>query len=271
MPQPKLLAQELAEISNEVRAVFHGAPMDEGRIRNLYARTTHMLTRPVSKSMAYATLSTIQLVLGEREIAIKNSRIAINYSSEKDVLDSISFSVATSVLFACNHFREVYLLNDQWLESIPNDKIVIRSAIVQSFVLAQSEKVSRYTSMLNSIPSIGSTDMINNITAMSESTRILANSLQFAESDILDRVDVAVSAVHEQGQEVTRVLRMPVGDGSFVIRLLVNVDYAKAADLTFAVFDALSNKFEHTAMELLSFCCSPTQEFSGLDFLKDDL
>lgn len=251
--------------------MFHGEPLDEPRLRSIHVRIVHLIGKGLNPSVGYATLALIDLLLGNRDSSITHAEEAIQACDKDFTLDSLAFVRATCALFAACLFGELFQKIDQWLANNPYDIPVLKSAIVQSSVLSQFERQQRYESLLKQCPGAILTDMQIHLSQTAEVNRALAVQYGFTEGDILARLNVSVEFL--QGVELApkRIMRQTIDDGSFVFLFYVDTERDRAAELTFEVFDALTEHFEISAMDLFSISCRPFEDWQGPGILKDEV
>lgn len=268
---PLTLNDEFSAIYDEVNDMFHGAAIDGPRLRGIHVRIIHLLGRGLKPSVAYATLSTIDLLLGNQKQALSHAETSMRASDEVSPPDSQSFVQATTTLYAAALFDDLFDKIDAWLAKRPGDIRALKSAIVQSFSVAQFTKQLHYESMLTQIPSVIATEIQMKLSKVTEQTKNLASQCGLYEGDVLSRLGVAISTLRSSDFEPKKIMRQLISDGSFVIQLYVDAERERTAELTFDIFDALADNFEMSTMELFSISCLPFKDWSGPGIRKDEV
>ncbi len=251
--------------------MFHGDSLDNHRLRAIHVRIIHLLSRGLQPSACYSTLSIIDLLLGNKELSVKYAREAMQSSDQGVALDSISFARATSALFAAALFDELFDRIDGWLVKHPHDSHVLKSAIMQSYLVSQFNRQLQYAVMLTQCPGTSVTDLQIQLSHLAEQNRALAAQCHLNESDILARLNLAVEVLQAADLHPKRIMRQVIDDGSFVLLLYIDADRERATDFTFKIFDALTDHFPVSAMELFSISCRPIDDWQWVGILKDQV
>lgn len=270
--QPKTAKQEIFSFEEEILAMSHSADVDRPRLANIRARILRLTTTSgLADPAVTAFLSVIANLLGEHEMALDLARNVIAMPFTGDHSSSYGFSAASSIIFSNGNYSEAAAANQNYLTKFPNDVRVLKSGIMEAHLTAQSDRVQELMGRLSGFSEIGVGTALQKISSHAELTKSLAAKHHFSDADILARFETAIDSIRARALSPLRMNRSLLTDGSSIIKYYVLANRDMAAELTFQIFDALAKQHEDTLMEILSFSCSPFEDYCGPGVKKDDL
>jgi len=260
------VSQELEALGGEITKMLHSVERDPSRIAQLKVRLTFLQSSGrLPPVITYSLLALVAELEKDRERAVDLARSSIAAIVDASDDSTTSFTNALAVLARFGLYREAF---DRSIESIkrwPGNVPVVAAAIRQAYVAAQFDSG---ISLLNHLALILggrlSIDMEKRYLSLLM-LKDMAEKLRMSEDDILDRRIVARQAVLDFGLDAVWETHGPLRDGSFITRFHLAADRAKCSECTFAIFDALGEKFEDTGMDLFSIICVPLEDYYGPD------